>query len=347
MFDEKFYVTAEELNLKFNHGSGKRLLSYKNASLKPEQWRKQCKQKLSELLALELPVSFGTVFELRSSSIDGVTIIALTMDINEELSIPAYLLLPENIKNNEKAVIAIHGHGTVESCIGAFDDYHHSFALNLARNGHIVLCPELRGFGILKNLAEQSQDARLDYWDWGKYMAFSLVTDGFLYGKSIIGETVHDLLRWEKWLALKRNIKSFDIVGISYGGDLALIYPVYSFLVDRIFASGTLGSFSAVFSRCYNAPAHCIPGILNWMDRSDIAALNAPRPLAIHFGELDKPGPENNSASYNETVPESLQELNKIYKDFNAESKAQLIVSKGKKHEMDNDLLLQFLKRAE
>ncbi|MCZ6679095.1 MAG: hypothetical protein O7E52_17820 [Candidatus Poribacteria bacterium] len=260
------------------------------------------------------------------------------------MSIPGYLLLPEKPTDDHRAVIAIHGHGTVEPCIGSSEDYHHSFALELAKNGHIVLCPELRGFGTLKDVALYSKGRRMDYWNWGNHMAYSLVSDGVIHGKPLIGETVADLLRWEDWLASKNNIRTIDVAGISYGGDLALIYPVFSSRVDRIFASGTLGSFSVIFSHCYNAPAHAIPGILLWMDRSDIAGLNAPRPLAIHYGELDKPGPNNFSASYNQTVPKSLEELKSIYRMFGAESQVSLVVSPGKKHEMDNDLLIEFLK---
>jgi dienelactone hydrolase len=267
------------------------------------------------------------------------------MEISEQLSIPAYLLVPQGSENTTRAVLAIHGHGTVEPCIGASDDYHHSFALELARKGYLVLCPELRGFGTLRDVAAQIEGGRLDYWNWGEHMAYSLVSDGIIHGKPLIGETVEDLLRWENWLVTSRGVAKIGVAGISYGGDLALIYPVFSERVDRIFASGTLGSFSVIFSRCYNAPAHGIPGVLQWMDRSDIAGLNSPRSLAIHYGELDTPGPTNFSASYNETVPESLQELRAIYGAFHATEEVHLVVSKGKEHEMDNEGLLEFLKQ--
>ncbi len=68
------------------------------------------------------------------------------MQINEQLSIPAYLLSREPRTKSAKAVMAIHGHGEAEPCIGMYEDYHHRFALRLAQAGHLVLCPELRGF---------------------------------------------------------------------------------------------------------------------------------------------------------------------------------------------------------
>jgi hypothetical protein len=145
------------------------------------------------------------------------------------------------------------------------------------------------------------------------------------------------------WLADAEGVASIDVAGISYGGDLALTYPVFSQKVNRIYASGSLGSFSVIFSRCYNAPAHCVPGVLTWMDRSDIAGLNAPRPIRLHFGEKDTPGPRNNSASYNETVEPSLEELRTIYRAYDAEDKVSLRVTSGAEHEMENEDLIAFL----
>ncbi len=93
----------------------------------------------------------------------------------------------------------------------------------------------------------------------------------------------------------------------------------------------------------FRGPAHCIPGVLNWMDRSDIAGLSAPRPIRLHYGQRDTPGPRNNSASYNETVEPSLRELRAIYKAFDAQQQVSLFVTPGRWHEMDIEDLRAFL----
>jgi dienelactone hydrolase len=338
---EGFFIAPSELTLRFHHKPGERHLSFHRFAGSPREWRTQAVDKLAVLLKVNSKAA-GEVHEVREIHHRGIKIQALIMKIDEHLSIPAYLLIPEPGKAPKSAVMAIHGHGRAEPCVGAEDDYHHRFALELAKAGHLVLCPELRGFGALMDLAHGLEIDRLDYWIGG-YSQFTLVTDGFLTGRTLIGETVEDLLRWEAWLAESRGVKELDAAGISYGGDLSLIYPVFSRQVRRIFASGTLGSFSVIFQRCYNAPAHCIPGILEWMDRSDIAGLNAPRPLAIHYGELDRPSPSNASASYNETVPKSMEELGDIYGAFGARDALTLIVTPGAEHEMDIPALLDFL----
>ena len=338
-----FIIRPEELELTFSHGTGHRQLAFQNWKATPQAWKNACRDQLSSSLGLEIPAAAGIVREVRRLEETGVTIQALIMQVDDKLSIPAYFLIPAVPKDPSRLVMAIHGHGEVEACIGVWDDYHHSFALALAQAGYVVLCPELRGFGALFDLALHKPGSRLDYWQWGEPMAYSLVTDGFLYGKTLLGETTADLLRWELWLAENQGITSIDAVGISYGGDLALLYPVFSQRVERIFASGSLGSFSVVFEQCYNAPAHCIPGILQWMDRSDIAGLNAPRSILLHFGELDVPSPKNFSASYNASVPIAVDELRAIYRNFGFENRVHMQVSPWKGHEMDIPLILKYL----
>jgi len=338
-----FLITPSELVLQFSYPEGERRLSFKNRSGEDlETWRNQCRAKLGELLNFRTPEPCP-VKELRRAEHAGIAIQALVMQVSGDLSIPAYLLVPGRNTKPGIAVMAIHGHGEVEPCIGLRDDYHHQFALKLAQQGYLVLCPELRGFGVLSDLDKGRQGYCLDYWPHDKERQFSLATDSFLKRKPMIGTTVEDLLRWEHWLGRNLQVEKIHAVGISYGGDLALLYPAFSSRVDRIFASGTLASFRVIFSECYNAPAHCVPGILEWMDRSDIAGLNAPRPVTLQYGELDVPGPNNASAAYNATVAPSIEELRAIYARMNAADKVRLVVSKGLRHEMDVNALLAFL----
>jgi dienelactone hydrolase len=340
--DRAFFIRPEELTLKFHHSGGKRRLSFANFEGTPQAWKKACRAKLAELLGFREPAPCAAKL-VRSIEHEGVHIEAWVMRVDDELSIPAYLLSRSPKTKSNKAVMAIHGHGEAEPCIGMYEDYHHRFALRLAQAGHLVLCPELRGFGALGDMAFGNERYCLDYWKSARGRQFTLISDAFVYGQTVIGQTVADLLRWENWLSDNYGVEILDVAGISYGGDLAVTYPAFSERIGKIYTSGSMGSFEGIFSRCYNAPAHGIPDVLNWLDRSDIAGLSAPRPIRPHYGELDTPGPRNNSAAYNETVQPALAELRTIYKAFGAESQVSMYVTPGSWHEMDNDDLRRFL----
>lgn len=339
-----FFIQRNELTLRCLQKPERRALSFANYKGEPEAWRRACREKFTELLGYAPPAP-GKARLLRTLEHAGVTIEAWVMQVDENLSLPAYLLIPGSGATDGHAVMAIHGHGAAEPCVGLADDYHHMFALRSAQAGHLVLCPELRGFSALRDMAASDKDHWLDYWTSERGRQFTLVSDAFLYGRTVIGQTIEDLIRWEHWLAEAKGVKAFDSVGISYGGDLAIMYPAFSKRVRSIYTSGSMGSFAPIFARCYNAPAHGIPGVLRWMDRSDIAGLSAPVPIRLHYGELDTPGPDNGSASYNESVEPAFKELRTIYRAFGAQDQVSIRVTPGRRHEMENEDWLAFLAR--
>jgi len=347
--DYDFLISPAELQLRYAPPIGIRALGFGAGDMPFDDWRRLASDKVQELIGLDaLPVTYRGVRELRRlTDDDGVDVSAIEMVVDDGLSIPAYFLTPSGTTTPPKTVVlALHGHGEVEACMNietVFEDYHHRFAHRLAKVGHAVLLPELRGFGALYNLAAQGQGSGLTYWRWGQPMAYTLQMDAISRGRSMMGDTIGDLLRWESWLSEERGVDAIDVVGISWGGDLAITYPIFSDRVRSIFASGTLGSFEPVFQTCGNAPAPCIPGVLQWLDRADIAGLNAPTPIAVHYGELDTPGQGNVSASNNETVPASVAQLRAVYAAEGTGGPVELLISAGLVHEMDLDACADWL----
>jgi hypothetical protein len=154
VIDEQFFVRPEELTLRCLQAPGRRALSFANVKGEPEAWRKACREKLAELLGFSTPSPGVATKKLRTTEQEGVTIEAWVMTVGDNLSFPAYLLIPESGGKDGCAIMAVHGHGRAEPCVGLRDDYHHCFALRLAQAGHLVLCPELRGFGALADMAK-------------------------------------------------------------------------------------------------------------------------------------------------------------------------------------------------
>ena len=346
--DESFLVDASELELRLAHPPGERKLSFVNWDGPFEQWRRRCRSKLAELIGLAEPGP-ADVRELRRTTRGDVDVRLLLMAAAEGLELPAYLLTPAEDRRAGSAVMAIHGHspGRCEGPLGLSDDGYNGFAMRLAEAGFVVLLPVHRGFGPLRDLAAGRDDLRLDY---EQSMHFSYVTDCFVRGRTVVGENVADLLRWEEFLARELAIEAVYAAGLSYGGDLALTYPLFSRRVERIFASGSCASFEDHFARCYNGPAHCVPGILTWMDRSDIAGLNAPRPLVLHFGELDTPSLDpdrpNYAAARTQHTDRLGAETREIYAAAGAPGNVELVLTAGMAHAFDVGACLALLEGA-
>ncbi|GAB3752687.1 alpha/beta fold hydrolase [Microlunatus parietis] len=341
-------LTTAELGLRLRRLPERRL-GFAEAGLPHSDWVPAARERLTELLALPDRVEHRDGALVRTVRRDGIRTDVLRLEPEPGLSLPGYLLTPEDrLDPSGRIVLALHGHGEVESLLGVdgvAEDYHHRFAHRLALAGHTVFVPELRGFGALYDLAADEPGTTLRYWRWGTPMAYTVQTDAFLHGRSMLGDTVADLMRWESWLAEAYGVTELDVVGISWGGDLACTYPVFSNRVRSIFASGTLGSFTEVFRTAGNAPAHCLPGVLRWLDRSDIAGLNAPVPLAVHYGALDVPGPTNLSAALNDSALPAFDELRAIYAAAGA-PEPTLIISPNLGHELDLEALTRWLDRG-
>jgi hypothetical protein len=82
---------------------------------------------------------------------------------------------------------------------------------------------------------------------------------------------------------------------------------------------------------------------VKWLSGVSRATNNDERPILLHYGELDVPGPENFSAALNASVPIALEELRAVYRQFGVEDHVQLRVSPGQGHEMDIQMILRFL----
>ncbi|MFC7622080.1 alpha/beta hydrolase family protein [Microlunatus sp. GCM10028923] len=343
-------LSADDLTLKASSPAPARRLSHINSTGTYRQWADQARQRAFDLIGVPARTADPSGEIIRTISTGDVATAVIRLTIDDNLSLPGYLSWPnEQEAPSHRVVLALHGHGQVEACLnidGVTEDYHHQFSHRLAERGQTVFTPELRGFGALYDLAAHEPQARLRYWHWGQPMAYTLQTDAFIHGRTLMGDTIHDLLAWEDWLGHHFEIDAIDVAGISWGGDLACSYPLYSRRVRSIFASGTLGSFTHTFRVSGNAPAHCIPGILPWLDRSDIAGLNAPTPIAIHYGENDTPRPGNDSASYNETAIDAFAELQSIYAAAGG-PEPELIISAGLAHEMDIDALAAWIRHQQ
>jgi len=114
------------------------------------RWLDGRRARLRELLGptpTPVPLNAET---LESVECDGYRRDKIVFDTEDTMSVPSYLLVPDGRVSAGAAVLACHGHGPGKSqAVGLehTDAPNSDYALQLVREGYIVLAPDLRCFG--------------------------------------------------------------------------------------------------------------------------------------------------------------------------------------------------------
>ncbi len=284
------------------------------------EWRENLRRKLKEILKIpdeRVPLNPEVVEEFER---DGVIIRKVIYDVEENFSVPAYLLLPADIKGKAPAILALHGHGRGKvDVVGIVRDeieyqryiapYNYDYAYQLAKRGYIVLAPDGRAFG------ELSKDGVSC--DWAFKAAIML-------GKTVVGMRVWDAMRSLDYLEQlpEVDVARIGCIGLSWGGT----WTAYTAALDeRIKVAVISGYFSDFVDMLVERPC-CIcqylPGILTIADFPDIVGLIAPRPLLIEYGRRDP------LYTYSRVL-RAYERLRRIYSLLKAEDKLEIDIFEG------------------
>jgi dienelactone hydrolase len=241
-----------------------------------------------------------------------------------EVRVPAYLLIPKNLKGKAPAIIDLHSHGGMylfgkEKVVDLGDyqpvltDYQrHNYdgqptATALARRGYVVLVIDALGFGERRVLLDR--DLRLG-WDRSQYsreeatrlnehcaakeatLAKALVLAGLTW----TGVVARDDLRSLDYLLTRPEVDRHHVgcLGISMGGYRSLFLAT---LDDRIAAACVTGFMSTVRPMLQShldihSWVHFLPGLHQYLDWPDVATLMAPRPLLVQQCARDRLFPQ-------------------------------------------------------
>ena len=201
----------------------------------------------------------------------------------------AYLLVPDGLKGRGSAVVCIPGHGRgVDDLVGLGDDgkdrpykdgYQHDYALQCVEQGHVTLAIEPLGFGHRRDPASRKSGPSASSCQPAAGAALML-------GETLLGWRVWDTFRALDYLATLPEVDParLAMMGISGGGTITL----YAAALDDRIKVALLSCSYCTFRDSIFSVAHCIdnyvPGILNWFEASDLAALIAPRYLFAEAG---------------------------------------------------------------
>ena len=240
------------------------------------------------------------------------------IDKKNKIQLKAYLLKPKGTNQNLPGILCLHGHHSTKENVAGISPsrFNINYGHTLAKNNYIVLIPEIR----------YSQDI----WREEDPMGMHLL----LYGKSLTGERLKDLLRCVSYLKKVDQVDPdrIGVVGWSMGGGLALYLSAIDQRINCSYISCYFGTYEGTIIPVRQSTDNYIPGIKNFGELYDIAALIAPRPLLIEHGKPDREFPV-------EIAKMAFEHLKNAYSKQGAVNKTKMVIREGG-HRFYGDQLL-------
>jgi dienelactone hydrolase len=262
---------------------------------------------------------------------EGFRIEKLTYEVEPGDRVPALLLVPDGASADRPAagICVWHQHngewhlGKSEPAGLAGNPMHHTGAA-LAREGYVVLCPDALGF-------EERQEGY-------KHKAGSLERFLFLKyvvaGKCMAWKNILDMRRAVDYLAGRPEVRASKLgcYGHSMGSThMWLVGPWEPRLVALV-GNCCLPTYAGIHRQQL---LHCfpnfIPGLNQYGDTPDIAALIAPRALHMNFGETDGGSPI-------EEVRRGMEVVGRAYEAQHAERSFSYFIEAGAGHVLSDEM---------
>ncbi len=221
---------------------------------------------------------------------DGYRIESVTYEVEPGDLVPALVLIPDGVSAGSPApaVAVWHQHngqwqlGKSEPAGLAGNPMHHT-GVALAREGYVVLCPDALCF-------EERQDSRLKGGDFERYEFLRYV----VAGKCLAWKNILDMRRAIDYLCARPDVQAARIgcYGHSMGSTHTWLVGPWEPRLQCLVGNCCLPTYAAIErQRLLHCFPNFIPGLFAVGDTPDIAALIAPRPLHLNFGEDDGGSP--------------------------------------------------------
>ena len=240
---------------------------------------------------------------------DGYRIESVTYEAEPGDAIPALLLVPDGIDANHPApaVAVWHQHngewhlGKSEPAGLAGNPAQHT-GVALAKEGYVVLCPDALCF-------EERQNPHLQNGDFERFEFLRYV----VAGKCMAWKNILDMRRAIDYLCSRPEVRPQRIgcYGHSMGSTHTWLVGPWEPRLQCLVGNCCLPTYAAIHRQHL---LHCfpnfVPGLFAFGDPPDIAALIAPRPLLLNFGETDSGSPIEEVRTGVERVAAAYQQLN-------------------------------------
>ncbi len=266
-----------------------------------------------------------------TSEHDGFRIESVTYAVEPGDRVPALLLVPDGVSAQQPAaaVCVWHQHagqwhlGKSEPAGLAGNAMHHTGAA-LAREGYVVLCPDALGF------EEREQGYKLKGRDLERFLFLKYVVDG----KCMAWKNILDMRRAVDYLVSRPEVQAENIgcYGHSMGSTHTWLVGPWEPRLKALVGNCCLPTYAGIHEK---ELLHCfpnfIPGIFQYGDTPDIAALIAPRPLHLNFGEHDGGSPINE-------VRKGVKVIHRAYESMHAEQDFSFYIEEGSGHVLSDEM---------
>lgn len=230
-----------------------------------------------------------------------------------QFRVPAYVLIPKNLKKPAPAIVDLHSHGGMfifgkEKVVdlgtnhAVMTEYHlknydgRPTATTLVRRGYVVITIDAFMFGERRLMMDSDLNQG---WDRTKYTTdqvqtlnqkcrskeATLAKSMILAGLTWPGIVFWDDMRTVDYLTTRPEVdpQRIGCIGISMGGYRSFYLTA---LDERIRAAVVVGFMSTVQSMLpahidTHSWVHFLPGLHTWLDWPDVASLAAPRALLV------------------------------------------------------------------
>lgn len=322
------------INQHFRNLAQKRLPKYRFCGITNAQWRQWretlCAEVMASLGSMPTPVPLNPEIVAEWEE-DGLLKQRVWLDVEEGLSVTAWVYRPADATTTLPAIIACHGHGADKDSImgiacdarraAAINEFHCDYGLRMAKAGYVVIAIDWRGFG-------ERDDRRKPHCNdifQGRDICNIHYLRATLFGQTMLGANVHDGKCAIDYLCSLPCVDSSRIgaMGLSFGGTMTMWLTLCD---SRIKAANIIcyaDRFAAFAVRDANfCGSQITPGLFSLCDIPDLHGLIAPRPLLVDIGTFD-------DCFLIESAISCYRETEKIYAAADASDKLELNLFEG------------------
>ncbi len=263
---------------------------------------------------------------------DGLVKERIVFDVEEGLSVAAYLFRPTGASGRLPAILACHGHGPYgkDSVMGIattpaekakIDEHNYDYGLQMAKAGYAVIAIDWRGFGERDDRKKPNNNDVF----WGRDPCDTHYDRATLLGRTVLGMNVHDGKRALDYLLTRDFVDPNRIgaMGLSFGGTMTL----WMTLMDERIKAADIICYSDRFAEFALTHANFCgsqvsPGLFALGDVCDLQGLIAPRPLLVEMGTYD-------TCFYINSARKCFTEVEKIYRAAGCADRLELDLFEG------------------